>query len=85
MRGTHELIPTAERLSDDDVLTTVVALSRHYHAPSTSLIILQLARSGVSRHGLDSSVAQALQRLRSRGLVASVTHRGTRHWTPVAD
>jgi hypothetical protein len=85
VRASRQTSAAAQRVSDEDVLQTVLALSRHHYAPSTSLIILQLTRDGAARRGLDSTVAHALQRLLSRGLIASVTHRGTRHWAPVAD
>ncbi len=71
-------------VSDDDVFEAVVELSSRYHAPSTSLIVWQLAAGGSVTASFQAAVRDALQRLHAGGRLAHVTYRGTRRWSAAA-
>jgi hypothetical protein len=68
-------------VNDDDVFDAVVELSSRYHAPSTSLIIWQLAGGGSVTASFQAAVRDALHRLHAGGRLARVTHRGTGRWS----
>jgi hypothetical protein len=68
-------------VSDDEVFDAVVELSGRYHAPSTSLIVWQLAAGGRVTAPFQTAVRDALQRLHAGGRLARVTYRGTGRWS----
>lgn len=76
-RGRHQ----ARAVGDEDVLIAVIELSERYRAPSTSLITWRLARGGTVTGAFQSAVRDALQRLRARGQLSCITHRGTQRWS----
>jgi hypothetical protein len=77
--------PAPRTVSEHEVLTAVVDLSRRYHAPSTSLITWQLARDGTVTSAFQSAVRDRLQHLRASGQLSCVTHRGTHRWSATID
>jgi hypothetical protein len=75
----------SRHLADEEVLAAVVELSNHYHGPSTSLITWQLAGGDVATSAFQTSVRNALQRLRAGGQLSCVMHRGTHRWGAAPD
>lgn len=76
---------TANHVTDEQVLAAVIELWRSYRAPSTSLIISQLACGRTVGGGFQSAVRGSLERLLARGDLSCVIHRGTSRWTPRPD
>lgn len=72
-------VPSAE-LTDVDVLAAVERLSLAYRSPSTSLIVWELSQEHAVGGSFQVAVRDALERLRCRGDVVCVSHRGTRRW-----
>lgn len=75
----------ARPVADDEVLVAVIELAEHYYGPSTSLITWRLAHGATVTGAFQRAVRDALQRLRARGQLSCVTHRGTQRWSPTRE
>jgi hypothetical protein len=67
---------------DERVLTAVRILANRYRAPSTALIIAELADPQLPTPRFQAQVRAALQRLHNRERLMCAIHRGSHHWTP---
>ena len=80
-RAATRAIGRPRAVSDVEVKAAVIELCGAYRAPSTSLIISELAGGdGAVTGAFQSAVRQSLERLRSQGELACVLHRGIHRW-----
>lgn len=68
-------------VTDEAVLEQTRRLTDAYRSPSTALVVAALVGDdGVATASLQSAVRDALERLRVRGELVCVSHRGQHRW-----